>query len=303
MMVGYGPMGPGFDLNNFDFHNHSNASDGLLSPRALIELAATSGCDAIALTDHDTTDGLREAGDAATALGLRFIQGVEISVTWPMPTDAEARRADIRPVTVHIVGLGVDPDNDLLGAGLSSIRSGRLTRAARIGDDLARAGIEGLFDDACDFAQNRTMVGRTHFARALVARGIVKNIGKAFERYLTAGKPGYVAHQWASLTDAVAWIAAAGGVPVIAHPGRYKLTRAERRLLLDDFKAAGGRAIEVITGSHQPHQYAEFAALARELGFLASCGSDYHGPGESHFQPGKLPPLPADLTPVWHALA
>lgn len=289
-------------LQNFDLHSHSNASDGLLTPRGLIELAVEMGCDAIALTDHDTTDGLHEAGLAAREKNLRFICGVEISVTWPLAPHGSARHADIKPTTIHIVGLGIDPANTVLASGLESIRAGRLERARRMGEDFERVGINGLFEDAFDIAENKTMIGRTHFARALAGRGLVKSVGKAFERYLTFGRPGYVAHQWVSVAEAVTWIRVAGGVPVVAHPGRYKLTRAEIRILMDDFKAAGGRAIEVVTGSHQPHQYREYAIIAREMDFLASRGSDYHGPGESHFQPGKLPPLPADLTPVWHAL-
>ncbi len=292
-------------LQNFDLHNHSIASDGLLTPRALIELAASAGCEAIALTDHDTTDGLAEAAVAAQEKKLRFIPGVEISVSWPMASDdgdVGAAHKEIKPVTTHIVGLGIDPANTELTRGLESIRAGRLTRARLMGEDLARVGIEGLFDAAYDLAENKTMLGRTHFARVLVARGLVKNTGKAFERYLTFGRPGFVAHKWASLADAVSWINAAGGIAVVAHPGRYKLSKAEMRLLLADFKAAGGRAIEVVTGSHQPHHFREYAALARELGFMASRGSDYHGPGESPYQPGKLPPLPENLTPVWDAL-
>ena len=290
------------NLQNIDLHNHSIASDGLLTPRALIELAAAGGCDAIALTDHDTTDGLVEAEAVAREKSLRFIRGVEISVTWPLSPDARATDPDIKPTTIHIVGLGIDPANTMLMSGLESIRAGRLERARRMGEDLARVGIDGLFDDAFDLAENKTMIGRTHFARALAGRGLVKSVGKAFERYLTFGRPGYVAHLWASMADAVGWINAAGGVAVVAHPGRYKLSKAEMTSLLNDFKLAGGRAIEVVTGSHQPHQYREYAALAREMDFLASRGSDYHGPGEGQFQPGKLPPLPADLTPVWHAL-
>ena len=290
------------ELQNFDLHNHSIASDGLLTPRALVELAVASGCDAIALTDHDTTDGLPEAEQVARETNLRFIRGVEISVTWPFAPGAGTPHADIKPITVHIVGLGIDPVNATLAGGLESIRTGRLARARLMGEDFARVGIDGLFEDAFDLAENKTMIGRTHFARALAGRGLVKSVGKAFERYLTFGRPGYIAHQWVPLADAVAWISAAGGIPVMAHPGRYKLSPADIRRLLTDFQIAGGRAIEVVTGSHQPHQYREYAGFAREMGFMASRGSDYHGPGESHFQPGKLPPLPADLTPVWHAL-
>ena len=289
-------------MQNFDLHNHSIASDGLLTPSALIELAASTGCDAVALTDHDTTDGLAEAGAAARRLNLRFIPGVEISVTWPFKPEAGTHQADIKPVTLHIVGLGIDPDNAALVSGLQSIRAGRLARARRMGEDFTRVGIDGLFEDAIALAENKTMISRTHFARALTERGLVKSVGKAFERYLTFGHPGFVAHEWAPLVDAVKWITGAGGVAVVAHPGRYKLSSADMKLMLSEFKAAGGRAIEVVTGSHQPRQYREFAALAREMDFLASRGSDFHALGESHFQPGRLPPLPADVTPVWHAL-
>ncbi|MEP7154978.1 MAG: PHP domain-containing protein [Betaproteobacteria bacterium] len=291
------------DLQNFDLHNHSILSDGLLTPRALMELAATTGCEAIALTDHDTTDGLAEAALAAKENNLRFIRGVEISVTWPLNAEGEVARADIKPITIHIVGLNIDPANAELAAGLDAIRHGRLVRGKLMGADFARIGIDNMFEDAYAIAENKSMLGRTHFARVLVARGLVQNVGRAFERYLTFGRPGYVAHQWASLTDAVGWINAAGGVAVLAHPGRYKLSKGDMKLLLEDFKAAGGLALEVVTGSHQPHQYREFAALAREMGFLASRGSDYHGPGESPFKPGKLPALPENLTPVWSAFA
>ena len=290
-------------LQNFDLHNHSILSDGLLTPRALIELAATTGCEAIALTDHDTTAGLAEAALVAHEKKLRFIRGVEISVTWPMVGNDGAAHVDLKPITIHIVGLGIDPTYPGLVAGLEKIRDGRLVRGRLMGQDFARVGIDNMFEDAYELAENKTMLGRTHFARVLASRGLVQSVGKAFERYLTFGRPGYVAHQWASLKDAVGWINGAGGVAVLAHPGRYKLSKAEMKLLLADFKDAGGRAIEVVTGSHQSHQYREYAALAREFGFLASRGSDYHGPGESPFQPGKLPPLPDNLTPVWSVLA
>jgi hypothetical protein len=285
---------------NFDLHNHSIASDGLLTPRDLVALAAENGCDALALTDHDTTDGLAEAVEAARGVALRFIPGVEISVTWPGEAQEELR--DLKPVTVHIVGLGIDPANPALVTGLASIRDGRVGRARRISADFDRIGIHGLFDEAYALAENKTMLGRTHFARAMVQRGLVANVGKAFERYLTAGRPGYVPHRWATIEDAVSWINAAGGVAVVAHPGRYRLQSDDMRALLTQFKDAGGRAIEVVTGSHQPKHFREYAVLAKEFGLLASRGSDYHGPGESPYRPGTLPPLPAGLTPVWSLL-
>lgn len=282
-------------MNNFDLHNHSIASDGLLTSSALIALAVNNGCDALALTDHDTTAGLVEAQKAADALNLRFIPGVEISVSW-------TPNADAKSTTLHIVGLGFDAENPVLAAGLNGIREGRTARARLMGDDFARIGMHGMFEAAYEFAENKSMIGRTHFARALVARGEVNGVGKAFNRYLTPGRPGFVTHRWASLGDALAWIMAAGGVAVMAHPGRYKLQKTEMTQLLGEFKDLGGRSIEVMTGSHSPPQFREYALRAKEFGFLASRGADYHGPGESHYEPGQVPLLPDDLTPVWSVL-
>ena len=288
-------------VQNFDCHNHSVFSDGLLRPSELVALAKNSGCDAVALTDHDNTGGLAEAEAAAADLHVRFIRGVELSVSWPgQASDPET--ADINPITIHVVGLGIDPHNTALMTGIASIRDGRFDRAQQMGVNLANMGIEGLFEDALALAENKDMIGRTHFARAMVARGLAKNVGAVFARFLTPGKPGFVAHQWAGLSPAIQWIAGAGGVAVLAHPGRYKLSKQEMRNLLLEFKQAGGKAIEVITGSHEKHQYREYAALAREFDFMASRGSDFHGHGESRFKPGSLPLLPADLVPVWSVL-
>jgi 3',5'-nucleoside bisphosphate phosphatase len=279
-------------LKNFDLHNHSTASDGLLAPGALVRLARQNGCDGLALTDHDTTDGIAEAVEAAAVVGLRFIAGVEISVSWAPDIDSKS-------TTLHIVGLNVEPQHAALVAGLASVRNGRTDRARAIGADLERAGIPGTFDKAYAFAENKTMISRTHFARVLVESGRVKDVGSAFQKYLTPGKPGFVPHRWATLGDAVGWIRAAGGVAVIAHPGRYNISSAAMTQLLTEFKALGGEAIEVVTGSHTTKQFGEYAARAREFGLMASRGADYHGPGESTAEPGTLPMLPDDLTPVW----
>ena len=290
-------------VQNFDCHNHSIFSDGLLRPKELVELAKKSGCDAVALTDHDNTGGLAEAEAAAAELQIRFIPGVELSVTWPAKVSPSvAATADINPITIHVVGLGIDPNEAALMSGIASIREGRFDRARQMGASLARIGIEGVFEDALALAENKDMIGRTHFARAMVARGLAKNVGAVFERFLTPGKPGFVAHQWAGLGEAVRLIMGAAGVAVLAHPGRYKLSKQEMRQLLMEFKQVGGKAIEVITGSHDKHQYREYAALAREFDFMASRGSDFHGHGESRFQPGTLPLLPTDLVPVWTVL-
>ena len=277
-------------MENFDLHNHSTCSDGLLSPTELIELASRTGVDAIALTDHDTTDGLAEASEAARALGIGFVPGVEISASWG-------------DTVLHVVGLHVDPASKMLREGLESIRVGRLGRAQKIGEALARVGFEGTFDAALALAKDDRLLSRTHFARHLVERGAVKDIQHAFDKYLAKGKPAYVSHRWAEFEEAVSWIRASGGTAVLAHPGRYDLKPMMRDEMLKQFKAYGGTAIEVITGSHRPEQYALWQREALEHGFLASRGADYHGPGESPCEPGRLPPLPASLTPVWSTWA
>ncbi|MEO5677223.1 MAG: PHP domain-containing protein [Usitatibacter sp.] len=271
-------------------HNHSTCSDGLLSPKQLIELAARTGTDAIALTDHDNTEGLDEARETAQHAGIGFVPGVEISVSWG-------------DTVLHVVGLNIDPAAAVLQQGLDSIRQGRLGRAQRIGDALGKLGFENTFDAALALAKNERLLSRTHFARHLVERGAVKDIQGAFDKYLARGKPGYVSHRWAGFEDAVSWIRGSGGVAVLAHPGRYDLKPMMRAEVLKEFKAYGGAAIEVVTGSHRPEQYAMWQRVALEYGFLASRGADYHGPGESPCEPGRLPPLHASLTPVWSTWA
>jgi 3',5'-nucleoside bisphosphate phosphatase len=273
-------------LDNYDLHNHSTRSDGLLSPTELLELAARTGVDAIALTDHDTTDGLEEASSAAKHAGIVFIPGVEISVSWG-------------ETTLHVVGLNVDPSAPALAQGLASIRDGRVGRGEKIAAALEALGIPGTFEGAYALAENKSMLGRAHFGRHLAETGRVKDTQAAFDKYLAKGKPAYVPHRWAALQDAVAWIRASGGIAVLAHPGRYKLKPMFRDEMLKDFRAAGGEAIEVVTGSHRPEEYAAWQRKALEYGFLASRGADYHGPGESPIEPGRLPALHDSLTPVW----
>jgi len=272
---------------NADLHCHSTESDGLLAPRALVARAAANGVELLALTDHDVTSGLERARAEAKERGVRFVDGVEISVTW-------------RGATVHILGLRIDPQSAGLREGLESIRQGRATRAQRIAEGLDAAGISGSLEGAQRYADNPELISRAHFARFLVEAGRAPDMKNVFQRYLVKDRPGWVSHQWASLQDAVGWIRAAGGVAVIAHPGRYKYERPEMREFFTEFKDCGGAGIEVVTGSHKPEQYHQFAKSAREFGFLASRGSDYHGKGESHADLGTLPPLPEDLKPVWH---
>lgn len=271
----------------YDLHCHSTRSDGLLSPSDVVRRAASRGVDFLALTDHDEISGLGEAADAADEAGIGFIPGSELSVSW-------------EDLTVHVVALDIDPADATLAAGLKSIREGRTGRAKRIGESLAAAGIPGAYEGALRYVTSEKLVSRTHFARWLVEAGHCREVKDVFKRYLVPGKPGYVDHEWATLPQAIGWIHGAGGVAVLAHPGRYKVD-GERgmRKLLDDFTAAGGDAIEVLSPSHTAAQSAQFATQARLRGLAASTGSDYHGLGESWLDLGDLPPLPAGVEPVW----
>ena len=270
---------------NIDLHCHSSVSDGVLSPAGVVARAAANGVHVLALTDHDDVSGLAEAQAAAAAAGIALIPGVEISVSWGGQT-------------VHIVGLRIDPLHPELAAGLHGIRLGRMERARRMAADLARHGIVGAYEGADNYAANKQMVGRTHFARWLVAQGHAPDMRTAFKRFLTPGHPGYVEHEWTTLANAVGWIRASGGMAVIAHPGRYAFKAHQMHVLLDAFRALGGEGIEVITGSHHPSEYGKFADLARAFGLKASRGADFHAPGEG-IDIGRLPALPHYCQPVW----
>jgi len=280
-------MFSGGPQDNFDLHNHSTRSDGLLTPTQLIELAARTGTHAVALTDHDTIDGVAEATEAARAAGIELIPGVEISVSWG-------------ETTLHVVGLRVDPASPVLTAGLNGIRDGRFGRGEKIAQALAKLGFADTLEGALEQCKGRRdQLSRAHFARYLVERGYVRDKQHDFDKYLAKCKPAYVPHRWASLQEAVGWIRAAGGVAVLAHPGRYNLQPMMREEMLKQFGSFGGEAIEVVTGSHRPEEYALWQREALGHGFLASRGADYHGPGESPCEPGRLPALHASLTPVW----
>ncbi|MBB5401556.1 3',5'-nucleoside bisphosphate phosphatase [Paraburkholderia sp. BR13439] len=271
---------------NADLHCHSTVSDGQFAPTDVARRAHANGVTLWALTDHDEVGGQQEARTAAEALGMNYLSGVEISVTW-------AGR------TVHIVGLGIDPSNQVLIDGLARTRDGRAARAEAIGEQLATLGIPDAYEGALHYVSNPDMMSRTHFARFMVEHGHCANTQEVFDRYLGDGKPGYVAHRWAKLADALSWIQAAGGVAIVAHPGRYAYSQLEFDAFFGEFIDLGGKAIEVVTGSHTPDQYREYADVARRYGFEASRGSDFHAPGEGRIELGTLPPLPADLKPVW----
>jgi len=274
---------------NADLHCHSVVSDGTLEPEALAARAKANGVELWALTDHDEIGGQHRARDAALALGMAYLTGTEISVTFA-------------GTTVHIVGLGFDADNAQLAAGLHATRGGRRERALEMADGLAKVGIHGTYEGALQYVGNPELISRTHFARHLVESGVCSDTQEVFRKFLVEGKPGFVPHRWATLKNAVTWITDAGGIAVIAHPARYKFTANEEYALFTEFKAHGGRGVEVVTGSHSSADAVRYTDTALEFELLASRGSDFHSPDESHIDLGTLPALPAQLTPVWEAL-
>jgi predicted metal-dependent phosphoesterase TrpH len=277
-------------LLNADLHCHSVVSDGTLTPEALASRAKANGVQLWALTDHDEIGGQARAMAAAKAEGMKYLTGVEISITFAGKT-------------VHIVGLGFDHTNEALVQGLRNTRGGRAERAKEMSDGLAKVGIHGAFEGALKYAGNHELISRTHFARFLVETGVCKDTSEVFRKYLTDNKPGFVPHRWASLENAVKWITQAGGVAVIAHPARYGFTANEEYALFTEFKNHGGRAVEVITGSHSSADALRYADTALEFELAASRGSDFHSPDESHTDLGTLPWLPGQLTPVWELLS
>ena len=277
-------------MTNADLHCHSFLSDGTLAPEALAARAKANGVELWALTDHDEIGGQARARAAASASGLPYLTGTEISVSFA-------------GVTVHIVGLGFDADDATLVQGLAATRGGREARAREMAAELAKVGIRGAYEGALEYVGNPEVISRTHFARHLVESGVCNDTNEVFRRFLVEGKPGFVPHRWASLRNAVEWISNAGGLAVVAHPARYKFTPTEEYALFSEFKALGGRGVEVVTGSHSAAEAVRYANTAREFDLLASRGSDFHSPDESRIDLGGLPPLPEGLASVWEALA
>ena len=277
-------------LLNADLHCHSVVSDGTLTPEALATRAKANGVQLWALTDHDEIGGQERAIAAAKALDMKYLTGVEISITFAGKT-------------VHIVGLGFDHTNTNLVQGLRNTRGGRAERAKEMSEGLAKVGIHGAYEGALKYAGNHELISRTHFARFLVESGVCKDTSEVFRKYLTENKPGFVPHRWASLENAVHWITGASGIAVIAHPARYGFTANEEYALFTEFKNHGGRGVEVITGSHSSADALQYADTALEFNLAASRGSDFHSPDESHTDLGTLPWLPGQLTPVWELLS
>ena len=274
---------------NADLHCHSRVSDGTLEPGDVARRAHAHGVSLWSLTDHDEVAGQAEAAATAHELGMDYVGGVEISVTWAQET-------------VHIVGLGIDYRDRALGDGLLRTRSSRDRRARAIGDELAKLGIGGCYEGALALAGNPDMISRTHFGRYLITQGVCADVQEVFSHYLVAGKPGYVPMSWATLADALEWISNAGGIAVVAHPGRYRFTPLQRDEFFAEFIERGGRAVEIVSGSHTVDDYRFYADVARRHGLLGSRGSDFHAPGEGNAEFGSLPPLPDSVVPVWRDL-
>ncbi len=272
-------------ISEYDLHAHSTASDGALSPAELVRQARACGVKNLALTDHDTTDGLAEARASAEENGITLIPGIELSVTWQQRC-------------IHIIGLNIDPDYAPLQEGIVGLRNMRLSRAVEMGARLQKKGIENAYEGALQLA-GKGMITRTHFARYLVDHGHAGSFQNAFDRFLGAGKPGFVVTRWTDLEEAIGWINGAGGTAVVAHPLRYKLTGAWLCRLLDAFKQCGGVGIEIVCGSSSGNDIRCAAEQARRFDLLGSVGSDYHSPEKPWIQLGRLPPLPNSITPVW----
>ena len=274
-------------MSCYDLHSHSTASDGTLDPASLVKKARSAGVGVLALTDHDTLDGLAEATQAVSGLDLQLIRGVEISVTW-------------QAMTIHVLGLNVAPRNPVLSDGLQELRKIRDWRAGEISRKLADKGIPGALEGADRFRKGK-ILSRTHFAHFLVDAGFAASVHDVFKRFLVKGKPGYVHNEWVSMERALGWIRQAGGLAVIAHPARYRLTRSKLNRLVGEFREAGGVGLEVVSGSHSRDETRHMAAVCREHRLFASSGSDYHGPEKPWVELGRLRSLPDGCIPIWKA--
>ena len=270
-----------------DLHSHSTISDGSLTPTELVARASQNQVEMLALTDHDATEGLHEAHQAAKNAEMAFVPGIELSVTWSHQT-------------IHIVGLGIDPDAIKLNLGLKGLREFREERGERIAQKLEKVGFENPLEGAKKFS-NGEILSRTHFAQYIVEQGRAKDIRQVFKKFLVNGKPGYVAGQWASLEDALFWIQDAGGMAVIAHPARYKITATRIRQLITEFKELGGIGFEAISGSHSADEEQRMTLLANQHELFISKGSDFHSPDNIYRELGDMPDVPAGSTPLWHS--
>ena len=273
--------------SSYDLHCHSTFSDGALAPEAVVRRAAALGVRHLALTDHDTVDGIAKARAHAREVGIELIPGVEISVTWEKQC-------------LHVLGLALDVECKPLRAGLAKLQQLRIERATKIAAQLEKHGVPATLE-AVQTLAGEGMITRTHFARVLVARGYAASVGEVFERFLARGKPGYVTTEWAKLEEALSWIRAAGGVAVLAHPLRYSDSSSKLRRFISAFQSLGGAGIEVVCGNTTPAQVDLLADYARRYRLLGSVGSDFHAPDCTWIELGRLAPLPPGIVPVWEA--
>ena len=271
-----------------DLHNHSYYSDGVFSPTEVVRLADEADCDLFALTDHDTTDGLAEAQQIADELSVNLVSGVEISALW-------------RNMTIHIVGLGIDINNDILQKGLNYNQRLREERAEKIALGLRRAGITDALEKTQELSKT-DMITRTHFAQMLIREGYCKDMKSVFRRFLTGKKPGASRVEWRSFDEVVGWIHAAGGLAVIAHPFRYRMTQTKIKNMLIDFKEVLGDGVEVVTATSTDEEITLSNQWAKEYKLLSSCGSDYHGWPNQRIQIGCLRDLPSLDNAIWKYL-
>jgi len=273
----------------YDLHSHSNFSDGKLTPTQLFQRAKNQQVTALALTDHDTTAGLLEAQTIAKSLNMQCINGIEISTTWEKKC-------------LHILGLGINPQAPALVEGIAGLQSLRHERARKIALKLAKQKITGAYEQVVKNAGS-SMITRCHFANFLLDAGHVPSFQKAFDNYLAQGKSAFVATEWVEMATAINWIQQAGGIPVLAHPLRYKLTASWMRKLLTAFKQAGGLGIEVVTGNNNAHEIHTSYEYAKKFALAASVGSDFHDPNNKWIELGRLAPLPTDIPAVWNLLS
>jgi len=271
-----------------DLHNHSYYSDGVFSPNEVVRFADEAGCDLFALTDHDTTDGLNEARLTADRLSVNLVSGVEISAFW-------------RNMTIHIIGLDIDINNDILQAGLVHNQQLRKERAEKIALGLWRAGIKDALEKTQALSKT-DMLTRTHFAQMLIGEGYCKDMKSVFRRYLTGKKPGGVRVEWKNIDEVVGWIHAAGGQAVLAHPFRYRMTNTKIKNMIIDFKEVMGDGIEVVNATSTDEEISLSNQWAKEYKLLSSCGSDYHGWKNQRIQIGCLRELPDLDNAIWRYL-
>lgn len=269
----------------YDLHSHTIFSDGDLSPEELVNEASAGGVKFLALTDHDTLDGLPRAEDAAKSAGLTLVRGVEVSTRW-------------EKLDIHVLGFGVALDDSTLVDGLKFHQAERITRAQQVSKKFEKLGIEGMWEEVSQQVKTH-YVGRPDFARVLIKRGLVKDFQGAFTKYLAAGKPAYVATDWATIPEAITWIKSAGGVAVLAHPGRYRITRTKLTKLLACFKEAGGEGMEVLYSAQEASKTQDLARLSKQFGLLASAGSDFHGFSYPGMRFGALTEMPSSCQTLW----